>query len=119
MQARVRGRGVGAPGDELSAFFGYALERDRQRALERGCSLEDAEWRGCDVEDACSLEQGCDPEALIAARLHGLTQLSQRFCKREVAITHKELIKQQRKAGGKANAPKVQEAAARQKGRGI
>ena len=43
---------------------------------------------------------------------------SRRFCKREMAITHKELIKEQRKAGGKAQAPKVKEAATRQAGRG-
>jgi len=113
------GAGSNESGDELAGFFAYALERDRLRALERGCSLEDAEWRGCDVEEVCSLDEGCDPEALVAEHLHGLTMASRRFCKREMAITHKELIKEQRKAGGKAQAPKVKEAATRQAGRGI
>ena len=107
------------PSDDLTAFFDYAIGRDRQRTLDLGCSLEDAEWRGCDVEDECRLDGACDPEALVATYLASLTSSSKRFCKREVEITHKELIKQQRKAGGKANAPAVQLAKERQKGKGI
>jgi hypothetical protein len=33
----------GADDDELSAFFSLAVSRDVERALERGCSLEDLE----------------------------------------------------------------------------
>jgi len=108
-----------ARSEDLSAFFTYAVDRDRDRALARGCTLEDAEWRGCDVEDACTLEHDCDPIESIVSRVERLTMDSRRFCSREREITHKELIKAQRKAGGKANAPKVKAAAARQQGRGI
>jgi len=115
----VSDKGGGSLSTELREFFQYAVDRDRQRALERGCTLEDIEWRGCEVEGECTLEGGCDPAQLVFSYLESLTRSSQRFCSREREITHKELIKQQRKAGGKANAPKVQEAKALQQGRGI
>jgi len=98
----------------LGAFFAYAVGRDREGALERGCSLEDAEWRGCDVEETTA-----EPERLISTYLTSLTASSERFCTREVEITHKGLIKEQRKAGGKAAAPKVRAAKDRQRGQGI
>ena len=66
-----------------------------------------------------SLWQSADAEATIATYLSSLTDGSQRFCTREAQITHKQLIKEQRKAGGKANAPKVVAAMEAQKGKGI
>jgi len=101
----------------LVDFFRYAIERDRVRALERGCSVEDAEWRGCEVED--EIMSGSSAVQLVASYVEELIVSSRRFCSREREITHKELIKEQRQAGGKANAPKVKAAAVSQRGRGI
>ena len=42
----------------------------------------------------------------------------QRFCARELEITHKSLIKEQRKAGGKKFSPLVQQAMEAAKGEG-
>lgn len=106
-----------SPSDDLSRFFRYALERDRERALERGCSLEDAEWRGCAVEEP--LEEGADPTAVIVDYVEGLTMAARVFCSREREITHKHLIKKQRLAGGYVKAPETKKAMAAQKGRGI
>ena len=55
----------------------------------------------------------------MSGYLSELTRESRKFCSKELEITHKGLIKEQRRAGGKANAPGVLEAFARQKGRGI
>jgi len=114
LAGRLARSGDGASEDGLGAFFAYAVGRDREGALERGCSLEDAEWRGCDVEETTA-----EPERLISTYLTSLTASSERFCTREVEITHKGLIKEQRKAGGKAAAPKVRAAKDRQRGQGI
>ena len=94
MEAR-RARGAD---DGISAFLAHAVRRDRERALERGCSLEDAEWRGCEVEDEIEISGGIsggeiaevstDPQALISSHLAALTARSGRFCKLEVEITH-------------------------------
>jgi len=116
MDERVRG-GAGSLADDLTDFFDYAMKRDRDCAIERGCSLEDAEWRGCDIEDPVA--DGTSPEAVIGTYLSALTSSSQRFCTKEAQITHKELIKEQRKAGGKSKAPKVMAALESQKGKGI
>jgi len=113
MEERVQGGVV----DELTPFFAYALARDRNRALERGCDVEDSEWRGCDVEEPEDV--AADSEALLSTYLASLTSNSRQFCTKEAAITHKELIKEQRKAGGKALAPKVERAMQSQKGKGI
>jgi hypothetical protein len=78
--------------DHLIEFFTYALERDRVRALERGCSVEDAEWRGCEVEDP--IMNGSDAVGLVASYVEDLIVSSRRFSSREREITHKELIKE-------------------------
>jgi len=100
---------------ELTALFEYAATRDRERAVARGCTLEDRLWRGCEVE--CSPE--LEPTVRAAAYVKELTLSSRRLCSREREITHKGLIKQQRKAGGKANAPETRAAVERQRGKGI
>jgi len=73
--------------DGIRAFLEHAVRRDRERALERGCSLEDAEWRGCEVED----ESEDDAQVLISSHLAALTERSGRFCNLEVEITHNPL----------------------------
>jgi len=115
--ASSQGEQRGGGGSEIEDFVAYAVVRDRERAIERGCSLEDAEWRGCEIE--AELDADSEPMSMIASYLSSLTRTSQRFCKREVQITHKQLVKEQRKAGGRAQAPRVQDAMERQKGRGI
>jgi len=72
--------------DGISAFLEHAVRRDRERALERGCSLEDAEWRGCEIED--EILQTTDAQVLISSHLAALTERSGRFCNLEVEITH-------------------------------
>ena len=111
---------------ELLDLFQYAVERDRERALARGCSIEDAQWRGCEVECSTPEFGECGatswplvPAAQVAYYIRELTMTSRRFCSREREITHKGLIQQQRKAGGKANAPETRAAMARQQGMGI
>jgi len=111
--------GDGDSGSGVSAFMAYAVARDRERAIDRGCRIEDAEWRGCEIEDESDPENGTAPEEIIKTYLATLTRESQRYCTREVQITHKQLVKEQRKAGGKSQAPQVQAAIDNQKGRGI
>jgi len=117
LQECLADESAGEERDEISQFFAYAVRRDRQRAIDRGCSLEDAEWRGCEIED--EFDDACLPASVVSAYLSELTRDSRKFCSKELEITHKGLIKEQRKAGGKANAPGVLAAFARQKGRGI
>ena len=51
---------------ELLDHFQYTVERDRERALARGCTIEDAQWRGCEVE--CSTpEFGEQPDVINGA----------------------------------------------------
>ena len=71
----------------------------------------------CEIED--EFDDACLPASVVSAYLSELTRDSRKFCSKELEITHKGLIKEQRKAGGKANAPGVLAAFARQKGRGI
>ena len=71
LAGRLARSGDGASEDGLGAFFAYAVGRDREGALERGCSLEDAEWRGCDVEETTA-----EPERLISTYLTSLTASS-------------------------------------------
>ena len=111
---------------ELLDLFQYTVERDRERALARGCTIEDAQWRGCEVECSTPEFGECGatswtlvPAAQFAYYIKELTMTSRRFCSREREITHKGLIQQQRKAGGKANAPETRAALARQQGMGI
>ena len=54
----------GAERDEISEFFAYAVRRDRQRAIDRGCSLEDAEWRGCEIEE--EFDDACVPASVVS-----------------------------------------------------
>ena len=65
---------------ELGAFFSFCLRRDRQRALERGCSLEALrllEEDGCDVEDTVSESRAA--AAFVSSRLASLADEARRF----------------------------------------
>jgi hypothetical protein len=90
---------------ETAAFFEYAMARFRQRALDRGFHR----W----VEQPFG--SGEEVRAWLAEQAEELVLESKIFCKREVEITHKALIKEQRKAGGKANSERVQRAVERKK----
>jgi len=90
---------------EPVAFFKHATARFRQRALKRGYHR----W----VEPPFG--SGEEARSWLADRAEELVLESKAFCKREVEITHKALIREQRKAGGKANSERVQRALQRQK----
>ena len=75
---------------ELEGFFAFALSRDRNRAIERGCLLSQVDWVGCDVEE--EVDPATCPEGIIASYLSSLTSSARRFTTREAEITHKELI---------------------------
>jgi len=85
---------------ETGQLLLHALKRDRARAQERGA------WPA--VEDEIGSVE--DAEAWVSDCLTELTMESRVFCARELEITHKQLIKQQRQAGGKKNSPLVQKA---------
>ena len=94
---------------ELGAFLAFCLRRDRQRAIGRGCSVDDLEEErgleaGCEVQAAGEEHYGqADGEehygvaaehkaaaAFVSARLGGLADEARRFFPHERAITHKE-----------------------------
>ena len=90
---------------ENLAFFKYSKSRFRQRALRRGYHR----W----VEQP--FQSGEQVRDWLAEQAATLVLDSRQFCKREVEITHKALIREQRKAGGKANSARVQRAVEKQK----
>jgi len=82
---------------ELGAFLAFCLRRDRQRAIDRGCSVEDLEEAeaGCEVETGGEERFGVAAEhraaaAFVSARLGSLADEARRFFPHERAITHKE-----------------------------
>ena len=82
---------------ELGAFLAFCLRRDRQRAIDRGCSVEDLEEAeaGCEVETGGEQRYGVAAEhraaaAFVSARLGSLADEARRFFPHERAITHKE-----------------------------
>ena len=82
---------------ELGAFLAFCLRRDRQRAIDRGCSVEDLEEAevGCEVETGGEERYGVAAEhtaatAFVSARLGSLADEARRFFPHERAITHKE-----------------------------
>ena len=82
---------------ELGAFLAFCLRRDRQRAIDRGCSVEDLEEAeaGCEVEAGSAQRYGVAAEhtaatAFVSARLGSLADEARRFFPHERAITHKE-----------------------------
>jgi len=91
-------------GDETRQLLFYAMRRDRERAIERGGGVD-----GIDAIEA-PVETPEEAEAFVAECLEALTSRSRRFCSKELEITHKSLVKEQRKAGGKKLAPRVQSA---------
>ena len=85
---------------ELGAFLAFCLRRDRQRAIDRGCSVEDLEAEG-EAKGDCEVEAGGEERfgvvaehkaaaAFVSARLGSLTNEARRFFPHERAITHKE-----------------------------
>ena len=94
-----------APLDETAEFFLYAARRDHARALARGCVGDE-----CEIPlDALDTPFGvaAEAEAFVGEQCRALTLSSRQFCKRELEITHKELVKAQRKSGGKFKTPAV------------
>jgi len=82
---------------ELGAFLAFCLRRDRQRAIDRGCSVEELEApeAGCEVEAGGAQRYGVAAEhtaatAFVSARLGSLADEARRFFPHERAITHKE-----------------------------
>ena len=82
---------------ELGAFLAFCLRRDRQRAIDRGCSVEDLEEAeaGCEVETGGEQRYGVAAEhraaaAFVSARLGSLADEARRFFPHEHAITHKQ-----------------------------
>jgi len=85
---------------ELGEFLAFCVRRDRQRAIGRGCSVEDLEElgeaeAGCEVEAGGKERYGIAAEhkaaaAFVSARLGSLTDEARRFFPYERAITHKE-----------------------------
>jgi len=90
--------------DETRQLLLYALRRDRERAIARGGGIDGP----AAIED--HIETAEEAEEVVAAMLSELTLNSRTFCRKEMEITHKRLVKEQRKAGGKRFAPRVQEA---------
>lgn len=94
--------------DSLSAFFLHAAKWDRANAKKtETTSLEDelttSEEAETFVRDACS-------DLLVKGK---------RFCNKELEITHKQLIREQRQFGGKKFAPLVVDAIAEDKARAV
>jgi len=89
---------------ETRSLLLYALNRDRERAIARGGGSDGAGAIEAPIADEDAAE------AYVAAQLSELTMESRRFCARELEITHKTLIREQRKAGGKKFSPLVQSA---------
>ncbi|KAH8085634.1 hypothetical protein JL720_7626 [Aureococcus anophagefferens] len=113
--------------DDLGAFFLHAAERDLLNAERR---LDDDENPvGCDpfVDAECGeddeLEPPCETpleaEAFVRGACAAAVADSKRFCNKELEITHKSLIKEQRRAGGKKFSPTVQTAIAEDKARAV
>ena len=113
--------------DDLGAFFLHAAERDLLNAERR---LDDDENPvGCDpfVDAECGeddeLELPCETpreaEAFVRGACAAAVADSKRFCNKELEITHKSLIKEQRRAGGKKFSPTVQTAIAEDKARAV
>jgi len=98
-----------------SDFFLHAARRDRANAIERlGNGACDIASGLCDVDD--EVEDECASAAEAAERidryLAELLTNARKFCNKELEITHKQLIKEQRRSGGKKFSPAVQEAIA-------
>ena len=75
---------------ELGGFLAFCLRRDRQRALERGCSVDDLEEAeaGCEVEAGGEQRYGGAAEhraaaAFVSARLASLADEARRFLPHE------------------------------------
>ena len=102
MEGRAQAAAEGATVDAAEShadFFLYALRRDRHRALE---------GRREGVEPP--LESAAEAERQVREICSELTLASRRFCSKETEITHKALIREQRKSGGKFKSPTVQRA---------
>ena len=112
------------PRDALSDFFLYAATRDRDRARVRVDEFGNPVV--CDPADEACLPQNAleeafpspaDAEAFVLKTCTASCVEAKRFCNKELEITHKTLIKEQRLFGGKKFSPTVQEAIAVDKAR--
>ena len=94
--------------DALSAFFLHAARWDReQAATTETTSLE------------APIQSAAEAEAFVRDSCAELLKRGKRFCNKELEITHKSLIKEQRRAGGKKFSPTVQTAIAEDKARAV
>ena len=93
---------------EIRAFFLYALRRDRDAAQGRALQMHGARlWGPNDVEPQIGDED--EAEEFLRSACARFTSESRPFCTKELEITHKALIKEQRKFGGKFNTPDVRQ----------
>jgi len=101
---------VGDP--DVVAFCAHAARRDLRRAFDR---CDEPTEEGCVVRTHTCLEDPFPEDGGAAAEYAAdacgaLVRDARQFCSKELEITHKALVKEQRKAGGRANAPKVRKA---------
>lgn len=99
----------------------YAAARDRRRAAEGldDCGFDPFDPFGTNPDDCVEDEMASpiDAEAFARDACADLVKAGRRFVNKELEITHKQLIKEQRAAGGKKFSPTVQEALAEDKAR--
>jgi hypothetical protein len=94
--------------DALSAFFLHAARWDRaQAAKTETTSLE------------APIQSAAEAEAFVRDTCADLLKNGKRFCNKELEITHKQLIREQRQFGGKKFAPLVVDAIAEDKARAV
>ncbi|CAH0375577.1 unnamed protein product [Pelagomonas calceolata] len=94
--------------DALSAFFLHAARWDRaQAAKTETTSLE------------APIQSAAEAEAFVRDTCSELLKRGKRFCNKELEITHKQLIREQRQFGGKKFAPLVVDAIAEDKARAV
>ena len=94
--------------DALSAFFLHAARWDREQAAKTETTSLEA-----------PIQSAAEAEAFVRETCSELLKRGKRFCNKELEITHKQLIREQRQFGGKKFAPLVVDAIAEDKARAV
>ena len=94
--------------DALSAFFLHAARWDREQAAKTETTSLEA-----------PIQSAAEAEAFVRETCGELLKRGKRFCNKELEITHKQLIREQRQFGGKKFAPLVVDAIAEDKARAV
>ena len=94
--------------DALSAFFLHAARWDREQAAKTETTSLEA-----------PIQSAAEAEAFVRESCSELLRQGKRFCNKELEITHKQLIREQRQFGGKKFAPLVVDAIAEDKARAV